>query len=446
MSGTLKSGSVSTKLLRIAELARQAPERALTTLAHHIDIEFLREAYRRTRKDGAPGVDGQTADEYDRDLESNLQSLLNRFKSGSYRAPPVRRVHIPKGDGSKTRPIGIPTFEDKLLQRAVTMILEAVYEQEFMDCSFGFRPRRSAHMALRCLRQGLMEMGGGWVLEVDIQGFFDALGHSHLRAFLDQRVLDGVLRRTIDKWLKAGVLEDGQLSRPSAGSPQGGVVSPVLANVYLHEVLDRWFETDVKPRLQGSAFMVRYADDFVIAFANERDARRVYDVLAKRFAKYGLTIHPEKTRLVRFTRPSPNTRGKGQDASGERPGSFDLLGFRHYWCRSRRGHWVIKQKTASSRFCRALKGIAIWCQRNLHRPIAEQYHVLATKLLGHCQYFGITGNSVALERFRHKMMRVWRFWLNRRSQRARMTWGRFNAMLRQFPPLPAKCVHSIYVK
>ncbi len=446
MSGTLKPGSVSTKLLRIAELARQAPERALTTLAHHIDIEFLREAYRRTRKDGAPGIDGQTAEEYERDLESNLQSLLDRFKSGSYRAPPVRRVHIPKGDGSKTRPIGIPTFEDKLLQRAVTMILEAVYEQDFMDCSFGFRPRRSAHMALRCLRQGLMEMGGGWVLEVDIKGFFDALDHSHLRAFLDQRVLDGVLRRTIDKWLKAGVLQDGQLMRPSTGSPQGGVVSPVLANVYLHVVLDQWFEVVVKPCLRGSAFLVRYADDFVIAFSNERDAGRVNDVLAKRFAKYGLTIHPEKTRLVRFYRPGPTTRGKGQDASGERPGSFDLLGFRHYWCRSRRGYWVIKQKTAPSRFRRALKRIAEWCQRNLHRPIAEQYHVLATKLLGHCQYYGITGNSVALERFRHEMMRVWRLWLNRRSQRSRMTWARFNAMLRLFPKLPAKCVHSVYVR
>ena len=230
-------------------------------MAHPIDIELLSDESRRPRPDGAPGVDGQTAEEYERDLESNLQSLLDRFKSSSYRAPPVRRVHIPKGDGSKTRPIGIPTFEDKLLQRAVTMILEAVYEQDFMDCSFGFRPRRSAHMALRCLRQGLMEMGGGWVLEVDIKGFFDALDHSHLRAFLDQRVLDGVLRRTIDKWLKAGVLEEGQLMRPSTGSPQGGVVSPVLANVYLHVVLDQWFEVVVKPCLRGSAFLVRYADD-----------------------------------------------------------------------------------------------------------------------------------------------------------------------------------------
>ena len=310
MSGRPGPGSVSTRLARIAELAREDPGRALTTLGHHIDVEFLREAYRRTRKDGAPGVDGQTAEEYARELEANLRSLLDRLKSGSYRAPPVRRVHIPKGDGSKTRPIGIPTFEDKVLQRAVAMILEAVYEQDFLDCSLGFRPGRSAHGALETLRQGLMEMRGGWVLEVDVKGFFDNLDHRHLRAFLDQRVRDGVLRRMIDKWLKAGVMEDGNITHPDAGSPQGGVISPILANVYLHDVLDRWFEEMVKPCLRGPAFLVRFADDFVMVFALESDAHRVYDVLPKRFAKYGLAIHPEKTRLVRFRRPPRDAGGK----------------------------------------------------------------------------------------------------------------------------------------
>jgi group II intron reverse transcriptase/maturase len=234
---------------------------ALTTLAHHIDVDFLREAYRRTRKDGAPGVDRQTADEYAQNLEANLQALLDRFKSGTYRAPPVKRVHIPKGDGSKTRPIGIPTFEDKVLQRAVAMVLEAIYEQEFLDCSYGFRPNRSAHQALDALWKTLTEMKGGWVLEVDIKGFFDSLDHGHLRGFLDQRVRDGVLRRAVDKWLKAGVMEAGVLTHPDAGTPQGGVVSPLLANVYLHEVLDRWFETQVRPRLVGRATLIRYADD-----------------------------------------------------------------------------------------------------------------------------------------------------------------------------------------
>ena len=217
---------VSTKLQRIAQLAKEDPKRVLTTLAHHIDIEFLREAFRRTRKDGAPGVDDQTAEEYAKDLDGNLRLLLDRFKSGTYRAPPVRRVHIPKGDGKKTRPIGIPTFEDKVLQRAVSMVLEAIYEQEFYPFSYGFRPRRGPHDALQYLRDGLMAMGGGWVLEVDIKSFFDTLDHGHLRAFLDQRVRDGVLRRAIDKWLKAGVLEDGKLSYPDEGSPQGGVITP----------------------------------------------------------------------------------------------------------------------------------------------------------------------------------------------------------------------------
>lgn len=446
MQGTSRPESVSTRLLRIAKLARDAPEMVITTLAHHVDIEFLREAYRRTRKDGAVGVDGQTAKQYEKDLEGNLRSLLKRFKSGTYKAPPVRRVHIPKGDGSKTRPIGIPTLEDKVLQRAVTMLLEAVYEQDFHPASFGFRPRRSAHHALAHLREALMDMRGGWVLEVDIQGFFDTLGHGHLRTFLDQRVRDGVLRRTIDKWLKAGVLEDGQIKHPETGSPQGGVVSPILANVYLHEVLDKWFEVVAKPHLKGKAVLVRYADDIVIVFALESDARRILDVLPKRFGKYGLTLHPEKTRLVRFHRPRHVSRGKGADGQGRRPGSFDFLGFTHFWGRSRKGYWVVRQQTASGRFTRALRRVSDWCCRNRHRRIKEQQAEISRKLQGHCAYYGITGNSQALSRFRHEVGRVWRKWLDRRSQQSRMPWERFNQLLRHYPLPPARCVHSIYVR
>jgi group II intron reverse transcriptase/maturase len=267
MQGTPSPESVSTRLQRIAELARKTPELAFTTLAHHIDVELLHEAYRRTRKDGATGIDGQTATEYAANLEGNLQSLLNRFKSGTYRAPPVRRVYIPKADGRTLRPIGIPTFEDKVLQRAVTMVLEAIYEQDFLDCSYGFRPNRSAHQALEALWRGLMEMGGGVVIEVDIKSYFDTVEHRHIRSFLDKRVRDGVLRRAIDKWLKAGVFEEGSVHRADEGSPQGGVVSPLLSNIYLHEVLDTWFATDVVPRLRAKAFMVRYADDAVIVLA-----------------------------------------------------------------------------------------------------------------------------------------------------------------------------------
>ena len=265
---------------------------------------MLREAYRRTRQDAAVGVDGQTAAAYAANLEGNLRALLDCLHEGTYRAPPVRRVYIPKGDGRTTRPIGIPTFEDKVLQRAVAMVLEPVYEADFLDCSYGFRPGRSAHQAVATLRQEVMAMNGGWVVEVDIRSFFDDLDHGHLRSFLDRRVRDGVIRRVLHKWLKAGVLEQGTVHHPDTGTPQGGVISPLLANVYLHEVLDVWFEREVKPRLQGRGVLVRYADDFVLVFQQERDARRVLEVLPKRFGRFGLQLHPDKTRLVWLGQPS----------------------------------------------------------------------------------------------------------------------------------------------
>ena len=342
--------SVSTKLKRIAELAKQMPGVALTSLSHHIDIEWLREAHKRTRKGGAQGVDGQTAAEYAENLEENLQSLLDRAKSGTYRAPPVRRVQIPKADGKQMRAIGIPTFEDKVLQRAIAMVLEAVYEQEFLDCSYGFRPGRSAHDALAVVQHETVKMGGGWVLEVDIRKFFDSLDRAKLREVLHQRVRDGVVLRLIGKWLKAGVQEDGSLSYPETGTPQGGVISPMLANIFLHEVLDTWFERDVKPRLKGRAILVRYADDVAMMFSCEEDARRVMAVLPERFEKYGLTLHPDKTRLVEFRRPDRRPPDEGDG----RPGSFELLGFTHFWAKSRKGNWVVKQKTAKDRLSRGV--------------------------------------------------------------------------------------------
>ncbi|HEU4384352.1 MAG TPA: group II intron reverse transcriptase/maturase [Anaeromyxobacteraceae bacterium] len=406
----------------------------LTTLAHHIDLELLREAHRLTRKDGAVGVDDQTAEEYAANLEGNLVSLHERLKAGTYVAPPVRRVHIPKGDGSKTRPIGIPTFEDKVLQKAVAMVLEAVYEQDFLDCSFGFRPQRSAHQALQLVWERVMAWGGVVVLEVDIQAFFDSLDHGHLRSFLDQRVRDGVIRRVIDKWLKAGVLEEGGVSHPEAGTPQGGVISPLLANVYLHEVVDKWFASQVRPRLRGQAHLVRYADDFVILFAREDDARRVLDVLPKRLAKYGLTLHPTKTRLVPFRPPGPG---------GGEPGTFDFLGFTHVWARSRKGRWVVKRKTARGRFNRALKRITAWCKQHRHDAVREQHRYLCRAVRGHNGYYGIAGNSRALARFGYGVMLVWLKWLQRRSQRA-MTVERKRALLQHFPLPPPRITQRYY--
>jgi RNA-directed DNA polymerase len=433
MTRTTGLEEISPRLQRIAELARQTPKWVMTTLAHHIDVQWLHVAYDRTRKDGAAGTDGMTAEQYAENLEENLRSLLERFKSGSYRAPSLRRVYIPKGDGKKTRPIGIPTFEDKILQRAVAMTLEAVYEQDFLPCSYGFRPGRSAHDALHALWDGVMRMHGAWVLEVDIQSFFDSVDHGQLRSILDQRVRDGVIRRTIDKWLNAGVLDAGELSYPDGGTPQGGVISPLLANIFLHEILDRWFETEVKPRLVGEAFLIRYADDFVIAFEDERDARRVMDVLPKRFGKHGLTLHPEKTKLVRFRRP-PNSSGP--------PGNFDLVGFRHFWARSRKGTWVVKRTTAPQSFGRALKRVAEWCRLNRHLPVKAQHAALSRKLRGHYAYFGIIGNARAINRFCFEVKAAWRKWLNRRSQRARMYWKRMIALLQRYPLPPPRVART----
>jgi RNA-directed DNA polymerase len=440
------SSDVSTKQERIAELAEQSPQMAFTSLAYLMDVDWLKEAYRRTRKDGAVGVDGVSAEEYEQDLEGNLQRLLDRAKSGTYHAPPVRRVHIPKGGSStETRPLGIPTLEDKVLQRAVVMLLEPIYEHDFLDCSYGFRPGRSAHQALESFRSQIMNCRGGWVLEVDIRKFFDNLDHGHLREFLRLRVRDGVLLLLIDKWLKAGVMEDGSVSYPDAGTPQGGVISPLLSNVFLHYVLDLWFEQDVKPRMRHRAFLIRYADDFVIGFRDQHDAQRVMDVIPKRLGRYGLTVHPTKTKLVPFRPPSSGTRD-GNGSREDRPGTFDLLGFTHYWGRSRRGHWVVKLKTAADRFSRSVRSIDSWCRDNRHISIREQQQKLNAKLRGHYAYYGVTGNSGALSRFLCEVERRWRKWLYRRSRSRSMNWIRFRRLLQRYQLVRVRTVRSVYLQ
>jgi group II intron reverse transcriptase/maturase len=431
MTETTSSTFISPGLQRVAQRAREHPEWTFATLAHHIDLDLLREAYRRTRKDGATGVDGVTAADYERNLGANLQDLLDRAKSGRYYAPAVRRVHIPKGDG-RDRPLGIPTFEDKVLQRAVVLVLEALYEQDFLPCSYGFRPGRSAHDALHALREGVMSLGGGWVLEADIKDCFGTLAHDKLREILSQRMRDGVLTRLIGKWLNAGVLDGGQLTYPESGTPQGGVISPLLANVYLHTVLDVWFEKAVKPTLAGRALLVRYADDFVIVFERRDDAERVHAALPQRFGQYGLTLHPEKTRLLGFDGPD----------KGGTPASFDFLGFTHHWARSQRGWWVVKQKTASKRLRRALRMLADWCRRHRHLPLREQHATLSRKLRGHCGYYGITGNSTALWLFRAGLLKLWRKWLMRRSDAARKPMAWWYALCERYPLPPAIAVHS----
>jgi len=455
MPETPSSIRVSPKLRRVAELAKEGPEVAFTTLAHHIDLDLLREAYAATRKSGAPGVDGETAADYAENLDENLQSLHDRFHSGRYQAPPVRRAQIPKADGKSTRPIGIPTFEDKVLQRAVSMVLEAVYEQDFLDCSYGFRPGRSAHDALEALWRAAMRVRGGFVLEVDVRGFFDALDHRHLREFLSRRVRDGRIRRAVDKWLRAGVLDQGRLVRPEEGTPQGGVISPLLANVYLHHVLDVWFEREVKPRLRASAVLVRYADDFVIVFARKEDAERVLDVLPKRFGRFGLALHEGKTRLVRFEPPgrrppgqkSPDACDRSRHTQGSSSRVFDFLGFTHHWAKSwRSGRWVVRRRTAGDRLTRSIRAINRWIRWHRHLPLEVQQAALSRKLRGHYAYYGITGNAERLGYFHQQVIRLWRKWLSRRSQRGRVlaNWERFQRLLVRYPlPLPV-AIHSVY--
>ena len=433
----MESENVYTKQQRIAQLAGRHPQLSFTSLAYHIDMEWLHEAYRQTRKDAAAGVDGTTAAEYEQRLEENLQALLERFKSGSYFAPPVRRVYIPKEGKAELRPLGIPTLGDKILQRAVVMLLTPLYEQDFLGCSYAFRPKRKVYDALDTLRQVIMEMGGCWVLEVDIKKYFESVKHEYVREFIARRVSDGVIRRVIGKWLNAGVWERGSVFYTEEGTPQGGVVSPLLSNIYLHEVLDTWFEREIRSLLSGRAELVRFADDFVILCKEESDARRLHAVLPKRFGKFGLTLHPEKTRIIDFRKPSED-RGE--------PESFTFLGFTHYWGKSQRGYWVVKKKTAKHKLKGAVRRVFNWCKENRDKPIKDQWQTLNRKVKGHYGFYGITHNFRSLQVFLHQAQRSWHYWLNRRSRRRDMSWDRFKLLLERWPLAQPRIVHSYLAK
>ena len=407
-----------------------------TSLAHLIDLELLREAYRVTRKDGAVGADSQTGEQYGERLEENLKNLHERLRTRTYRATPVRRVYIPKAGGGK-RPIGIPTFEDKIVQRAVVLLLSAIYERDFYDFSYGFRPRKGAHQALRDLREGCMTMGGGWVVDADIRGFFDSVNHAVLRDILRHRVNDGGILRLIGKWLQAGVLESGELLHPEMGTPQGGVISPLLANIYLHTVLDEWFVREVQPRLEGKSFLIRYADDFLLVCQRERDAQRVLAVLAKRLAKYGLTLHPDKTRLIRFQKPHEEEPRRDGD------GTFEFLGFTHHWARSLRGYWVIKRRTARKALHRSLQALQAWCKENRHLPLPEQHRMLSRKLRGYYAYYGIRGNYKALYLLYRFTQRAWVKWLNRRGSKKHFGWKAFAALESRLPLPTPSIIHQL---
>jgi group II intron reverse transcriptase/maturase len=436
MEDTQKSQPISTKLLRIAHIAKQCSGEAINTLHHFIDLEWMKEAFRRTRKSGAPGIDNMTGAEYEKDLEKNLGNLLTRFKSGSYRAPHVKEVLIPKSKPGEWRKLGLPTFEDKVLQRAVLMVLEAVYEPEFYEHSYGFRPKRSAHQCLKAVEQEIWSQWRPQILELDIRKCFDSIPKDQLMETLRKRINDGVILRTIGKWLNAGIMNGSSLHYNTTGCPQGSVISPLLMNIYLNEVLDQWYVDTVRPRLEGSSLLVRFADDSLFIFEKRKDAERVLKVLNHRFARYGLTLHPEKTGLINFTRHQNRKR------SDSKPPTFDFLGFTHYWGRSRRGKPLAKKKTAKDRLKRSLQNVNNWCKRHRHLPVVRQHQLLGRKLQGHYQYFGVSHNGPSLTLVYRVTERLWQKWLNRRCQKRAMPFTRFRKLLQRYPLPKPRIVHG----
>lgn len=420
-----------TGLARVEELAKQNPNLRFRSLAHLITVGALWCAFERLRKDAAVGVDGVTVAQYGSEerLAQNLESLHQRLRAGTYRHQPIRRVHIPKAPG-KTRPIGISCTEDKVVQMAVRDVLEAVYEQDFRECSYGFRRRRGAHDALRAVDRMVMRSEVTWIYEADIQSFFDSLNRKELMEMIGNRVVDGRLRRLIGKCLHVGVLDGEEYAEPDLGTAQGSVLSPLLGNIYLHYVLDVWFEDVVRPRLRGPAFLVRYADDFVIGFTCREDAERVAGVLPRRMEKYGLRLHPDKTRLVPFERPRPGQRHDGKS------GTLDFLGFTLFWRRTRRQGWVLGMKTRKARIRKSVQAVHEFCRSRRHEDVAVQRKGLWGRLTGHYAYFGVNGNYLGVKRVYEATVAAWHKWLNRRSQRSRLSWKRYKALLKDHP-LPA---------
>ena len=430
----MSSPTVSTKLVRIAEQSKRDAAMVFTTLAHLMDEDFLTEAFYQLRKDAAAGIDEMSATEYAVGLSTRIADLHRRLVAKLYRAQPAKRVWIPKSDGSQ-RPLAILVLEDKIVQRAVAMLLEAIYEPHFCEFSYGFRREHSAHQALTYLRRQCLERGINWIIDADIQKFFDTISWAQLRAILQKRVNDGSILRLIGMWLHVGVMEAGQVMASENGVPQGAPISPILANIFLHTVLDEWFQTQVRLRMGGNCFLVRFADDFVMGFSLKSEAERVYQVLPKRFERFGLKIHPEKSRMVQFSQPYWK-QGKG-------PGSFAFLGFTHYWATMLSGGWTIKRKTQGKRLSRFMSGIGAWCQANRHKALEEQYRMLSAKLRGHYQYYGLRGNFKMLEAAYEHTRVMWKKGLRRRNSKNRMSWEKFAAKVEAIFALPRpRIVHA----
>jgi group II intron reverse transcriptase/maturase len=428
---------MSTQNDRLSELAREDPKKQFFSIAHLITPEALYAAFRNLRKKASAGVDGVTYQIYEKDAARKIQQLHERLKEGKYRAQPLRRIYIPKENG-KERPISIPSLEDKIVQKATGEVLNAIYEQDFLECSYGFRPGRGPHQALDEVGRVICTRPTSWILELDITAYFDSIVRGQLMEMIEKRIRDGSVLQLIRKWIQIGVIDDGRLLVSETGTGQGQTISPLLANIYLHYVLDEWFEHEVKPRLKGAAHEIRFADDAVLCFQYREDAEKVMEVLPKRFAKYGLALHPEKTRLVGFGRYAEE-QAKRQ---GKKPATFDFLGFTHICARSRRGKFTVHVRTMKKRLRRGLIVIAKWCQENRHQTVDEQQKTLNAKLRGHYQYYGRPTNYRCIMQFYWTVRRVWRKWLNRRTRGKRLTWERYAALLRRHPLLLPRITHS----
>jgi RNA-directed DNA polymerase len=430
--------SMSTRHTRIAELAKKDKGLKFFSIAHFLTPDALYEAFESLRKDASVGVDGVTYAGYEVNAWGNIVKLHDCLKKGQYRAQPLRRVYIPKEDG-RQRPISIPSLEDKIVQKATVDLLNAIYEQDFLECSHGFRPGRSAQKALDEVGRVICTRPISAVLEADITGYFDAIVRDMLIEMIEKRVIDGSILRLIRKWIHIGVIEDGRLLVKETGTGQGQVISPLLANIYLHNVLDEWFEKVAKPRLKGEAYEIRFADDFILCFQYREDAERVLDVLTKRFAKYGLKLHPEKTRLMEFGR---RALAKSEEPGGRKPATFDFLGFTHICKRSRKGKFTVHVRTMRKRLRRSLKKVTAWCQEHRHDPVEEQQQALNRKLQGHYQYYGRPTNYRSLWEFYRSIRRIWKKWLNRRTRGYTLNWDEFGHLLRRHPLIRPRITRS----
>jgi RNA-directed DNA polymerase len=435
-------GKTWAKLSLISGHARRDRAFKFTSLAHLLDVEYLRDCYHSLNRNKAVGIDSVSWQEYGIKLDENLAQLVSRLKRKKYKPLPARRVYIPKYD-KDTRPLGIPALENKIVERGITWILESIYEQDFLNCSYGFRPKRNCHQALKQLNDLIMFQPVNHVVEADIKGFFDTVDHGKLMDFIRIRIADSALLKLIESFLKAGYIDDGQLVRSDTGTPQGSIVSPMLANIFLHYVLDEWFETTVKSHARGYCELVRYADDFVCVVRFADDAERIEQALKNRFCKYGLEIHPTKSRNITFGRFERDNAKK----QNRKPNTFDFLGFTHYGGTSRRGSFKVGRKTSRKKFSAKCREMNDWLRsiRNLVRT-KDWWKILAAKLRGHFQYYGVSENYASISKFYTLTIKMVRKWLNRRSQKRKMSWEKFKKYLEHYPlPLP-RIAHKFYVR